>query len=168
MRLMQEMDLSIEEVDALTGPAVGWPRSATFRTLDLVGLDILGHVVSNMGKQDSPSLPRFFEQMLARKWLGDKTGGGFYKKVKSNTAGEDDRLALDWKTLEYRPRQKPKLAVLDMAKNVDDVGARLRMLLGLDGGPKSDKAAAFLWEAMAGLWNYRAHWVSEISCFVFG
>src|SRR5215831_626130 len=86
MRLMQEMDLSIEEVDALTGPAVGWPRSATFRTIDLVGLDILGHVVSNMtgaGKaldeRSDLTLPDFYKQMLERKMLGDKTKAGVYK-----------------------------------------------------------------------------------------
>jgi len=97
IRLMQEMDLTIEEVDALTGQAVGWPRSATFRTIDLVGLDILGHVVGNMTRParveagDSPAaldersdlkLPDFYRQMLERKWLGDKTKGGFYKKTK--------------------------------------------------------------------------------------
>ena len=88
MRLMQEMDLSIEDVDALTGDAVGWPKSATFRTIDLVGLDILGHVVGNMeksgGQKNPPNpspLPDFYKQMLERKWLGDKTKGGFYKKV---------------------------------------------------------------------------------------
>src|SRR5947199_6203953 len=80
MRLMQEMDLSIEDVDALTGQAVGWPKSATFRTIDLVGLDILGHVVSNM-TAEKLQLPDFYKQMLDRKWLGDKTKGGFYKKV---------------------------------------------------------------------------------------
>ena len=171
MRLMQEMDLSIEEVDALTGQAVGWPKSATFRTIDLVGLDILGHVVSNMGKlaewgQGRPplSLPDFFQQMLARKWLGDKTKGGFYKKTKS-ADGEEQRLALDWKTLEYRPQKKPKFAALEMAKNVEDTGARLRMLLGLEGsGPaKGDKAGAFLWAALTDLWNYAADRVPEIS-----
>ena len=122
MRLMQEMDLSIEDVDALTGQAVGWPRSATFRTIDLVGLDILGHVVANMaedGGEGRPHwrVPEFYRQMLERKWLGDKTKGGFYKKVKGS-AEEDERLALDWKTLEYRPRQKSKFPALDMAKNV--------------------------------------------------
>ena len=85
MRLMQEMDLTIEEVDALTGQAVGWPKSATFRTIDLVGLDILGHVVGNMtanvhDERSDLRLPDFFTQMLQRKWLGDKTKGGFYKK----------------------------------------------------------------------------------------
>src|SRR3984885_9841298 len=101
MRLMQEMDLSIEDVDALTGQAVGWPKSATFRTIDLVGLDILGQVVGNMTRNvtgDSPApldergdlkLPDFYRQMLERKWLGDKTKGGFYKKIKGNQGEEE-------------------------------------------------------------------------------
>jgi len=170
MRLMQETDLSIEDVDALTGDAVGWPKSATFRTIDLVGLDILGHVVGNMekaGGQDGPPhpspLPDFYKQMLEHKWLGDKTKGGFYKKVKGGD-GKDDRLALDWKTLEYRPRRKPRFPALDMAKNIEDSGARLRMLLGLEGGPqKGDKAGAFLWSVLSDLWNYSANRVPEIS-----
>ena len=100
-------------------------------------------------------LPDFFHQMLERKWLGDKTKGGFYKKAKARTTAEDERLALDWKTLEYRPRQKPKFPALDMAKNVEDTGARVRMLLGLDGTPqKGDKAGAFLWAALSDLWTY--------------
>jgi 3-hydroxyacyl-CoA dehydrogenase len=169
IRLMQEMELSIEEVDALTGQAVGWPKSATFRTIDLVGLDILGHVVGNLtenakDERSDLQLPDFFKQMLQNKWLGDKAKGGFYKKVKG-TEGQDDRLAIDWKTLEYHPRQKPKFPALDMAKNVEDTGARLRMLLGLEGaGPqKGDKAGAFLWAALSDLWNYAANRVPEIS-----
>ncbi len=168
MRLMQEMDLSIEEVDALTGQAVGWPRSATFRTIDLVGLDVLGHVVSNMtqnvrDERSELQIPAFYRQMLERKLLGDKTKGGFYKKAKS-ASGEDERLALDWKTLEYHPRQKPKFAALEMAKNVEDTGARLRMLLGLDGTQqKADKAGTFLWNALSDLWTYAANRIPEIS-----
>jgi 3-hydroxyacyl-CoA dehydrogenase len=169
MRLMQEMDLSIEDVDALTGQAVGWPKSATFRTIDLVGLDILGHVVGNMtanvhDERSELRLPSFFTQMIERKWLGDKTKGGFYKKAKGGEGKEDERLALDWKTLEYHPRQKPKFAALDMAKNIEDTGARLRMLLGLEGSPqKGDKAGAFLWSALSDLWTYSANRVPEIS-----
>jgi 3-hydroxyacyl-CoA dehydrogenase len=178
MRLMQEMDMSIEDVDALTGQALGWPRSATFRTIDMVGLDILGHVVSNMtgggvGRAPSPAaldergdlkLPDFYRQMLERKWLGDKTKQGFYKKVKGE-GSEDDRLALDWKTLEYRPRQKAKFAALEMAKNVEDTVARVRMLLGpAAGGPQqTDKAGAFLWAALSDLWTYSANRIPEIS-----
>src|SRR6202165_6045534 len=202
MRLMQEMDLSIEEIDALTGQTVGWPRSATFRTIDLVGLDILGHVVTNMtqnvhDERSELQIPAFFRQMLERKWLGDKTKGGFYKKnvggassppeppknvggasfpanptknvggasSPANPGKEDERLALDWKTLEYHPRHKPKFAALDMAKNVEETGARVRMLLGLDGGApqRPDKAAAFLWAALSDLWTYSANRVPEIS-----
>jgi 3-hydroxyacyl-CoA dehydrogenase len=165
MRLMQEMDLSVEDVDALTGQAVGWPKSATFRTIDMVGLDILGHVVANMtqnvhDERSDLKVPDFVRQMLERKLLGDKTKGGFYKKGK-----DDERLALDWKTLEYHPRQKPKFPALDMAKNVEQTGPRVKMLLGLDGsGPqKNDKAGAFLWSALSDLWTYSANRVPEIS-----
>ena len=169
MRLMQEMDLSVEEVDALTGQAVGWPRSATFRTIDLVGLDVLGHVVGNMtqnvrDERSELQIPAFFRQMIEHKWLGDKTKGGFYKKVKS-AGKEDERMAINWKTLEYRPQQKPKFAALEMAKNVEDTGARLRMLLGLDGGAlqKADKATTFLWSSLSDLWTYAANRIPEIS-----
>ena len=164
MRVMQEMDLSIEEVDALTGTAVGWPKSATFRTIDLVGLDILGHVVSNMtanvrDERSELKLPDFFRQMLERKWLGDKTKQGFYKKVRAG--GEEQRMGLDWKTLEYRPQQRPKFPSLEMAKNVDSSAERLRMLLS--GDPAKDKAAQFLWTTLADLWTYSANRVGEIS-----
>ena len=181
MRLMEEMDLTVEQIDALTGQAVGWPRSATFRTIDLVGLDILGHVVTNMtqnvrDERSELQIPAFFRQMLERKWLGDKTKGGFYKKSVARAPSpaqpakdkEDERLALDWKTLEYHPRQRPKFAALDMAKNVEETGARVRMLLGLDGNAggaaqKPDKAAAFLWAALSDLWTYSANRIPEIS-----
>jgi 3-hydroxyacyl-CoA dehydrogenase len=176
MRLMQEMDLTIEEVDALTGPVIGWPRSATFRTVDLVGLDVLGHVVGNMGEaadggrrnstqaSPHPTLPDFFLKMLERKWLGDKTGGGFYKKIKSVAGKEDERQVLDWKTLEYRPPQKPKFPALEMAKNAEQTGARVKMLLGVDAGAshKGDRAGEFLWSALADLWTYSANRVPEI------
>ncbi|MGO9210443.1 MAG: 3-hydroxyacyl-CoA dehydrogenase NAD-binding domain-containing protein [Terriglobales bacterium] len=164
MRLMQEFDFSIEEVDALTGSAVGWPRSATFRTIDLVGLDILSSVVSNFlrnvhDERSELEAPSFVHQMLERKWLGDKTHGGFYKKSKHE--GKEERFGLDWKTLEYRPQQKPKFAALEMAKQMDDTRERLRMLLA--GDPRKDKAAAFLWTALADLWTYSANRIPEIS-----
>jgi 3-hydroxyacyl-CoA dehydrogenase len=165
MRLMQEMDFTVEEIDALTGQAVGWPKSATFRTIDLVGLDVLGHVIANMiqnvhDERSDLKAPDFLGQMVERKLLGDKTKGGFYKKGKG-----DERLALDWKTLEYHPRQKPKFPALDMAKNIEQTGARLKMLLGLEGSApqKNDKAGAFLWSSLADLWTYSANRVPEIS-----
>ena len=164
MRVMQEMDFSIEEIDALTGSAVGWPKSATFRTIDLVGLDILGHVVGNMLKnvKDERSdlkLPEFFPEMLEKKMLGDKTKGGFYKKQKS--VDGEVRLGLDWKTLEYRETKRAKFAALEMAKNVENTGERLKMLLG--GDPTKDKAAAFYWATLSDLWTYAANRIPEIS-----
>jgi len=164
MRIMQEMGLSIEEVDALTGASLGWPKSATFRTIDMVGLDILGHVVGNMTKnvQDERSelrLPTFYQHMLERKWLGDKAKQGFYKKAKS-PSGEEERLALDWRALDYHPRGKPKFQLLEMAKNVESSTERLKMILSAD--PR-DKAAQFYWTSVSELWTYAANRIPEIS-----
>ena len=164
-RIMQAMELTVEEVDALTGPAVGAPKSGTFRTIDLVGLDVLGHVVRNgleniHDERNDLRLPDFFQKMLERKWLGDKTGGGFYKRVKGAPEGQD-RLALDWKTMEYRPRQKAKFPALEMAKNIEDPTERLRTLLS--GDPRKDKAAAFYWTSLSELWTYSANRIPEIA-----
>jgi len=168
MRVMQEMDLTIEEVDALTGQAVGWPKSATFRTIDLVGLDVLGHVVSNMSanvkdERGDLKLPDFFHQMLERKLLGDKTKGGFYRKQKS--AQGEERFGIDWKTLDYRPRKKASFPSLELAKNIEDPRERLRTLIGVEsGGPaKNDKAGQFLWTTLSDLWTYSANRIPEIS-----
>jgi len=168
IRVMQEMDLSIEEIDMLTGSAVGWPKSATFRTIDLVGLDILGHVVGNMkanvtDERSDLQIPDFYKKMVEKKWLGDKTKGGFYKKQKG--PGGEERMALDWKTLEYHPRSKPKFPALEVAKNIEATPERLRALLGLDGnGPqKGDKAGQFLWTTLTELWTYAANRIPEIS-----
>jgi 3-hydroxyacyl-CoA dehydrogenase len=165
MRLMQEMDFTIEEIDALTGTTIGWPKSATFRTIDMVGLDILGHVVKNMtstpplDERGDLKLPGFYQQMLERKLFGDKSKAGFYKKEKN--AGGEERLAIDWKTLEYHPRQKAKFPALEMAKQVEELPERLRMLLG--GDARKDKAAAFYWTALSELWTYAANRIPEIS-----
>jgi 3-hydroxyacyl-CoA dehydrogenase len=163
IRIMQALDLSIEDVDALTGATLGWPKSATFRTIDMVGLDILGHVVGNMMKnvRDERSelkLPDFYQQMLERKWLGDKSKQGFYKKAKSESG--EERLAIDWKTLEYHPRGKPRFQLLEMAKNVDSSTERLKMILNADA---RDKAAQFYWTALSELWTYAANRIPEIS-----
>ena len=137
MRLMQEMDLSIEEVDALTGDAVGWPKSATFRTVDLVGLDILGHVARQHGvrnvqeERSSSSLPDFYQKMLERKWLGDKTKGGFYKKVKGATVKSDAWRSTGRRWNIVRGRRRSSL-LWTWRKMSRTPGARLRMLLGLE------------------------------------
>ena len=145
MRLMQEMDLTIEEVDALTGQAVGWPKSATFRTIDL---GRTGHPRPR-GRQHDHERPRRTQRSSVARLLhsdaraqmaGRQDQGRLLQESKSGEGKEDERLALDWKTLEYHPRQKPKFPALDMAKNIEDTGARLRMLLGLEGSPqKGDK-----------------------------
>ncbi len=163
-RLMQEMDLTIEEVDALTS-AGGWTKAATFRTIDLVGLDVLASVVGNFMRtvQDERSdlkLPEFFQRMLERKLLGDKTKAGFYKKTKTPD-GKEDRLVIDWKTLEYRPAQKVKFPSLEMSKNIEDMGERLRMTVS-NTDPR-DKAAQFSWASLSELWTYAANRIPEIS-----
>jgi 3-hydroxyacyl-CoA dehydrogenase len=165
LRVMAEEGLTVEEVDALTGIAIGLPRTGTFRLGDMVGLDILAHVARNFAKakQDAggqAALPSFLETMLERKWLGDKTGGGFYKKERG-ADGKDGRLVLDLKTLEYQPSSKPKLPALDMAKNVESLPERLRMLLS--GDQKKDKAARFHWKLLTRLWNYTADCLPEIA-----
>jgi 3-hydroxyacyl-CoA dehydrogenase len=165
VRLMQEEDLTIEEVDALTGTAIGWPRTATFRLADLVGLDVLSHVASNFARlrEDGAAgmaLPAFIETMLERRWLGDKTGQGFYKKQK-DADGKEARLALDWRSLEYHAASRPKLPSLEMAKNAERLPDRLRQLLA--GDVRKDKAARFHWRLLSGLWNYAADCLPEIA-----
>ena len=170
LRVMQEEDLTVEEVDALTGTVIGLPRTGTFRLADMVGLDILSNVARNFAKAQKDgarhdaggqaTLPSFLETMLERKWLGDKTGGGFYKKERG-ADGKDARFALDLKTLEYQPSAKPKLPALDMAKNVESLPERLRMLLS--GDEKKDKAARFHWKLLTRLWNYMADCLPEIA-----
>jgi 3-hydroxyacyl-CoA dehydrogenase len=161
-RVMQEMDLSVEEVDALTSSG-GWTKNPTFRTIDLVGLDVLGSVVKNFSKnvQDERSdlkLPGFFEKMIERKLLGDKTKAGFYKKVKGPQG--EERQVIDWKTLEYRPAQKPKFPVLEMAKPIEEMGEKLRTILA--GNPK-DKAVQFIWTTISEMWTYSANRIPEIA-----
>jgi 3-hydroxyacyl-CoA dehydrogenase len=158
VRLMQEEDLSIEEVDVLTGTAIGWPRTGTFRLADLVGIDVLAHVARNFPQ--GIEVPAFIQTMLERRWLGDKTGQGFYRKQKDAQGGEV-RLALNWKTLEYAPASKPKLPSVEMAKNADRLADRLAQLLS--GDPRKDKGVRFHWRLLTGLWNYASNCLPEIA-----
>jgi 3-hydroxyacyl-CoA dehydrogenase len=169
LRLMGTLGMTVEEVDACTGPAVGWPKSATFRTADLVGLDVLVHVVKNIYEtapndesRDTYKVPSLVEEMVKRGWLGDKTGQGFYKKVKGT--GEKEILTLDVNTMEYRPRQKAKFASLEMGKGIEDTRERLRALMGpVLEGQKGDKAQQFLWAGLSEMCLYAARRVPEIS-----
>ncbi|PYT97380.1 MAG: 3-hydroxyacyl-CoA dehydrogenase [Acidobacteria bacterium] len=169
LRLMETLGMTVEEVDACTGPAVGWPKSATFRTADLVGLDVLIHVVKNIYEtapndesRERYKVPAMVEEMVKRGWLGDKTGQGFYKKVRGD--GEKEILTLDVKTMEYRPRQKAKLGSLEMGKAIEDTRERLRALVGpLLEGQKGDKAQQFIWSGLSEMCLYAARRVPEIS-----
>ncbi len=159
--LMLERGLTIEEVDALTGPAVGWPRTGTFRLADLVGIDILAHVASNFPQGvTGGKFSAVLDELLKRGWLGDKSGQGFYKKVRG-TDGKDERVVLDVATFEYRPLVKAALPALDVAKNAAALPERLRLLLAND--PAKDKAAAFLWPFLASLWNFSAEGIGEVA-----
>jgi 3-hydroxyacyl-CoA dehydrogenase len=169
LRLMTTLGMTVEEVDACTGPAVGQPKSATFRTADIVGLDVLLHVVKNIYEtvtndesREIYKVPAFLEEMQRRGWLGDKTRQGFYKKVKGE--GEQEILTLDVNTMEYRPRQKAKFASLEAGKAIEDTRERLRALLGpVLEGQKGDKAQQFLWGALSEVCLYAARRVPEIS-----
>lgn len=169
LRLMGSLGMTVEEVDACTGPAVGWPKSATFRTADIVGLDVLVHVVKNIYEtapndesRESYKVPALVEEMAKRGWLGDKTGQGFYKKVKGE--GEKEILTLDVNTMEYRSRQKARFGSLEMGKAIEDTRDRLRALIGpVLEGQQGDKAQQFLWGALSEMCLYAARRVPEIS-----
>ena len=131
-RQMQTLEMTIEEVDACTGPAIGWPKSATFRTADIVGLDVLVHVIRNIYENAASDesreiyqVPPLVEEMMKRGWLGEKTGSGFYKRVKG-AGGESEILTLDWQKMEYRPRQKAKFGSIEAGKGIESTRERLR------------------------------------------
>jgi len=169
LRLMNKLGMTIEEVDACTGPAIGQPKSATFRTADIVGLDVLMHVVKNIYEtatddesREMYKVPAFVEDMAKRKWLGDKTGQGFYKKLRGE--GEREILTLDVNTMEYRPRQKARFASIEAGKTIEDTRERLRALIGpVLAGQTGDKAQQFLWGSLSEACSYAARRVPEIS-----
>ena len=169
LRLMSTLRMTIEEVDACTGPAVGWPKSATFRTADIVGLDVLMHVVRNIYEtapddesREAYKVPGLVEEMAKRNWLGDKTGQGFYKRLKGE--GEREILTLDVNTMEYRPRQKAKFASIETGKTIEDTEQRLRTLLQpLFEGQKADKAQQFVWGGLSEMCLYAGRRMPEIS-----
>ncbi len=159
--LMLQQKVSIEEVDTLTGSALGWPRTGTFRLADMVGIDILAHVAANFPQGVTQGgFSSVLEEMMKRGWLGDKAGQGFYKKSRG-ADGKDQRLVLDLTTFDYRPSAKPALPALEMAKNAASLPERLKILLAND--PAKDKAAAFLWPFLASLWNFAADRIGEVA-----
>src|SRR3984885_7559292 len=160
-KTMLKDDFSIEEGDALTGPLIGVPNSASFRLLDLVGLDVWGFVGTNLYElvPNDPWRERFLplefqKKMIEQKWLGDKTGQGFYKK--SGKADAREILVLDWKTLEYQPLQKPRFPSVETARNIEDLGERVRTLLRSD-----DRPGPFLWKVLRTYFLYCAEMTPE-------
>jgi 3-hydroxyacyl-CoA dehydrogenase len=165
LRIMQEGDYTIEEIDALTGPALGMPKSATFRTLDIVGLDVLAHVVKNLSEslpQDERrglfKIPHVIDEMIRRGLLGDKSGQGFYKKVKDLGGDDSEILTLDLRTFEYRPRKHVTFPTLDLARSIEDLHARVRMLF-----EAADRSGQFYREVLPDAFHYAAMRVPEIS-----
>lgn len=161
---MEKLGLTIDDIDALTGPLIGRPKSATFRTADVVGIDTLVNVAKGVA-QNCPAdearevfaIPGWLDKLVANKWLGDKTGQGFFKKTKG-AGGEKEILTLNLSTLEYAPRQKPKFATVEAAKPVDDLKKRLKMLVA-----GQDKAGAFFRHFHYALFSYISHRIPEIS-----
>jgi 3-hydroxyacyl-CoA dehydrogenase len=165
IKTMLEDGYSIEEVDKITGPAVGRPKSATFRTFDLVGLDVFSHVIKNLydALPEDPEremfvAPEFLGRMVSQGMLGNKTRGGFYKKQKADGGVKPEIWTLETASLEYRPAQKVKLPSLDVAKNIEDAGERLR---GLVWG--KDRVGAFLWKTLTRTLAYSANRIPEIA-----
>jgi 3-hydroxyacyl-CoA dehydrogenase len=162
--LIDKLGLTIDEVDALTGPIIGRPKSATFRTADVVGIDTLVKVAkgvadncANDEAKETFTIPAWLNKIVENNWLGDKTGQGFFKKIKGSS-GEKEIVTLDLKTLEYVPRQKPKFASVDAAKPIDDLKQRLKMLVAAQ-----DKAGEFYRQFHYGLFSYISNRIPEIS-----
>lgn len=165
--LVTDMGLTVEEVDRLTGPVIGHPKSATFRTADVVGLDTLVKVAQGV-KDNCPhdernslfSIPEYLQQMVEKNMLGSKTGKGFFFKDRNSPKGEI--LSLDLKTLEYKPQVKPKFATLDAAKKVDDLRERLKLVYN-----GTDKAGEFYRRSFQAMFAYVSHRIPEISDEVY-
>ena len=162
IKLMQEEKMTVEEVDAITGPPMGHPKSASFRTLDMVGLDTFCHVARTVyDKSDDPDekavfdLPGFLQEMIDKKMLGDKTRGGFYKKIKGE--GGSEIMALDYEKLEYRPRAKARFDILGKTKH-EDLDKGFKMLVESD-----DKAGQFAWKLTKAFLIYSAALIPEIA-----
>ncbi len=163
-KVMEELDMTIDEVDKITGPATGRPKSATFRTADIVGLDTLLFVTSHLYEalpndemREIFKVPDYFKKMVENKWLGDKTKQGFFKKVKG-ADGESEIQTLNLKTLEYEKKKKVSFPTLEMTKPIDDLNQRLKMF-----AMGQDKAAKFFWRMAEDLFIYSSNRIPEIS-----
>jgi len=162
--IVKDMNMTVEEVDKLTGPVIGRPKSATFRTVDVVGLDTLVHVTNGIHencpddeRHDLFKLPDFIQTMVDNKWLGSKTGQGFYKKVRDDK-GKSEILTLDLDSMDYRSKKSAKFATLELTKTIDKVIDRFKVLV--DG---KDKAGEFYRKSFGALFAYVSHRIPEIT-----
>jgi len=164
MNSMDKLKLSVDEIDALTGPVIGRPKSATFRTADVVGIDTLVKVANGVFEnclddeaRNQFVIPAWLQQMIDKKWLGDKTGQGFFKKIKS-AGGEKDIQVLNLETMEYQPRKKPSFAALEAAKPIEDLKERIKALC-----TSQDKAGDFYRSFHYPLFSYISYRIPEIT-----
>ncbi|HMZ47011.1 MAG TPA: 3-hydroxyacyl-CoA dehydrogenase/enoyl-CoA hydratase family protein, partial [Chitinophagaceae bacterium] len=162
--LMDKIGLSIDEIDALTGPIIGRPKSATFRTADVVGIDTLVKVAKGVADncpndeaKEIFTIPSWLDKIVSNNWLGDKTKQGFFKKVKT-PEGKSDIQTLNLSTFEYEPRKKPKFATLETAKPIDDLKTKLKAV-----NAGTDKAGEFYRQFHYALFSYISHRIPEIS-----
>ncbi len=164
MNAMEKLQLNVDEIDALTGPIIGRPKSATFRTADVVGIDTLVKVAKGVADncpddeaKEIFNIPTWLNKMVENNWLGDKTGQGFFKKTKS-AGGDKEILTLNLQTMEYAARQKPKFATLETAKPIEDLKTRIKALCA-----GTDKAGEFYRQFHYNLFAYISHRIPEIS-----
>ena len=165
MNTMEKLQLSIDEIEALTGPIIGRPKSATFRTADVVGIDTLVKVANGVydncpddEAKEQFVIPAWLTKMVENKWLGDKTGQGFFKKMPPGPKGEKEIYVLNLITLEYEPRKKPKFATIETAKPIDDLKSRIKALCA-----GTDKAGEFYRLFHYNLFAYISHRIPEIT-----
>ncbi len=165
MNAMEKLQLSVDEIDTLTGPVIGRPKSATFRTADVVGIDTLVKVANGV-RDNCPDdeakeqfiIPAWLNKMVENNWLGDKTGQGFFKKMPLTSKGEKEIYVLNLSTLEYEPRKKPKFATLEAAKPIEDLKTRIKAMCA-----GTDKAGEFYRQFHYNLFSYISHRIPEIS-----
>jgi len=165
MNTMDKLQLSVDEIDKLTGPIIGRPKSATFRTADVVGIDTLVKVAKGVYEncpddeaREQFVIPEWLNNMVANNWLGDKTGQGFFKKMPPSPKGEKEIQTLNLSTLEYEPRKKPRFATIETAKPIDDLKTRIKALCA-----GTDKAGEFYRLFHYNLFAYISHRIPEIS-----
>ena len=165
MNTKEKLGLSIDEIDALTGPVIGRPKSATFRTADVVGIDTLVKVAKGVHDncpddeaKEQFVIPAWLNKMVENNWLGDKTGQGFFKKMPPSPKGEKEIHVLNLSTMNYEPRTKPKFATLEAAKPIEDLKTRIKALCA-----GTDKAGEFYRQFHYNLFSYISYRIPEIS-----